>query len=72
MVGRGRLTWGWLVFADIDQKPARCYVIVGWLAWLASCVSYVLVAVATRRERKAAEVGEKLAEQRETAEVTRA
>ena len=58
--------------ADIDQKPARCYVIVGWLAWLASSVSYVLESVAARRQLRQATAGEKLHEQPETAELTRA
>jgi hypothetical protein len=57
---------------DLHQKPARCYVIVGWIAWLSSFVSYVLESVAARRELKAATAGERLRDGRETAEVTRA
>lgn len=46
--------------------------IVGWLAWLASCVSYILVAVEGRRDRKVRKVGEKLGEHEEAREVPRA
>ncbi len=58
--------------ADLDQKPVRCYVIVGWLAWASSCVGYVLASVAARRELRAATAGERLAEHPQVAEVTKA